>query len=83
MTRNDLGPVAVDRRDFLKLGDGILVFVSLSDPSLLRATLEQQRGYPTDFNAYLTGACSSGTTTSTWRGRAARSSSTTCTTGPW
>lgn len=54
MNRNDLGPTAVDRRDFLKLtGGGIAVFVTLKDRSILAETLEQQRGYPSDFNAYL------------------------------
>jgi len=54
MNRNDLGPVAVDRRDFLKLtGGGIAIFVTLKDRSVLAETLEQQRGYPSDFNAYL------------------------------
>ena len=54
MNRNDLGPMAVDRRDFLKFtGGGIAVFVALKDTSLITDALEQQRGYPTDFNAYL------------------------------
>ncbi len=54
MNRNDLGPMAVDRRDFLKFtGGGIAVFVTLKDRSILAETLEQQRGYPSDFNAYL------------------------------
>jgi isoquinoline 1-oxidoreductase len=45
----------VSRRDFLKrVGGGIVVFVAVGDPSLLSSALaEQQRGYPTDFNAYL------------------------------
>ena len=54
MNRNDLGPMAVDRRDFLKFtGGGIAVFWTLKDSSLLSEAMEQQRGYPTDFNAYL------------------------------
>ena len=54
MNRNDLGPMAVDRRDFLKFtGGGIAVFWSLKDVSLLSEAMEQQRGYPDDFNAYL------------------------------
>ncbi len=54
MNRNDLGPMAVDRRDFLKFtGGGITVAMALKDVSLLSGALEQQRGYPSDFNAYL------------------------------
>jgi len=54
MNRNDLGPMAVDRRDFFKFtGGGIAVFMALKDTSLVTETLEQQRGYPTDFNAYV------------------------------
>jgi CO/xanthine dehydrogenase Mo-binding subunit len=54
MNRNDLGPMAVDRRDFLRFtGGGIAVFVTLKDSSVLSEALEQQRGYPADFNAYL------------------------------
>ncbi|MCG6987449.1 MAG: molybdopterin-dependent oxidoreductase [Gemmatimonadetes bacterium] len=54
MNRNDLGPMAVDRRDFLKFtGGGIAVFVTLKDHDLFKEALEQQRGYPSDFNAYL------------------------------
>ncbi|MEJ2202755.1 MAG: molybdopterin-dependent oxidoreductase [Gemmatimonadota bacterium] len=54
MNRNDLGPMAVDRRDFFKFtGGGIAVLVTLKDVDLVAAGLEQQRGYPEDFNAYL------------------------------
>ena len=54
MNRNDLGPMAVDRRDFLKFtGGGIAVFVALKDSTLITEAMEQQRGYPEDFNAYL------------------------------
>jgi len=54
MNRNDLGPMAVDRRDFLKFtGGGIAVFVALKDSTLITDAMEQQRGYPSDFNAYL------------------------------
>jgi isoquinoline 1-oxidoreductase len=54
MKRNDLGPMAVDRRDFLKFtGGGIAVLVSLKGTEAVAASLEQQRGYPDDFNAYL------------------------------
>jgi len=54
MKRNDLGPMAVDRRDFLKFtGGGITVAVALKDSSLITGALAQQRGYPSDFNAYL------------------------------
>ncbi|HSG48871.1 MAG TPA: molybdopterin cofactor-binding domain-containing protein, partial [Longimicrobiales bacterium] len=52
--RNDLGPLAVDRRDFFKFtGAGIAVMVSLKGTAAVAAGLEQQRGYPDDFNAYL------------------------------
>ena len=54
MKRNDLGPMAVDRRDFLKFtGGGLAVFVTLKDTNFFTEALEQQRGYPSDFNAYL------------------------------
>jgi isoquinoline 1-oxidoreductase len=54
MKRNDLGPMAVDRRDFLKFtGGGIAIAVTLKDASLLTEAAEQQRSYPTDFNAYV------------------------------
>jgi isoquinoline 1-oxidoreductase len=54
MKRNDLGPLAVDRRDFLKFtGGGIAVLVSWKGAEAVAAGLEQQRGYPEDFNAYL------------------------------
>ncbi len=54
MNRNDLGPMAVDRRDFLKFtGGGIAVAVALKDVSVISEAVEQQRGYPTDFNAYV------------------------------
>jgi nicotinate dehydrogenase subunit B len=54
MNRNDLGPMAVNRRDFLRFtGGGITVAMALSDCTLLSGALEQQRGYPSDFNAYL------------------------------
>ena len=54
MKRNDLGPMAVDRRDFLKLGGGgIAVLLSLRGTELVAAGLEVQQGYPDDFNAYL------------------------------
>ncbi len=54
MNRNDLGPMAVDRRDFFKFtGGGIAVLMALKDTSLITESLEQQRGYPTDFNAYV------------------------------
>jgi isoquinoline 1-oxidoreductase len=46
--------MAVDRRDFLRFtGGGIAVAVTLKDVSLLSEAMEQQRGYPSDFNAYL------------------------------
>ncbi|MDT8342023.1 MAG: molybdopterin cofactor-binding domain-containing protein [Longimicrobiales bacterium] len=52
--RTDLGPFAVDRRDFFKFtGGGIAVLVSLRGAEAVAAGLEQQRGYPDDFNAYL------------------------------
>jgi nicotinate dehydrogenase subunit B len=54
MRRNDLGPMAVDRRDFLKFtGGGIAVAVTLKDVSLISEAMAQQREYPTDFNAYV------------------------------
>ena len=54
MNRNDLGPMAVDRRDFLKFtGGGIAVAVTLKDTSIISEAMAQQRGYPTDFNAYV------------------------------
>ena len=54
MNRNDLGPMAVDRRDFLKFtGGGIVVAVTLKDASLISEAMAQQRAYPTDFNAYV------------------------------
>jgi nicotinate dehydrogenase subunit B len=54
MKRNDLGPMAVDRRDFLKLGGGgIAVLLSLKGTEMVAAGLELQQGYPDDFNAYL------------------------------
>ncbi|MGW8268157.1 MAG: molybdopterin cofactor-binding domain-containing protein, partial [Longimicrobiales bacterium] len=54
MRRNDLGPMAVDRRDFLKFtGGGIAVAVTLKDVSLISEAMAQQREYPTDFNAYI------------------------------
>ncbi|MCJ7629695.1 MAG: molybdopterin-dependent oxidoreductase [Longimicrobiales bacterium] len=54
MKRNDLGPMAVDRRDFLKFtGGGIAVAVALKDVSFISEAMAQQRGYPTDFNAYV------------------------------
>lgn len=54
MKRQDLGPLAVDRRDFLKFtGGGIAVLVSLKGTEAVAAGLEMQRGYPEDFNAYL------------------------------
>ncbi len=54
MKRNDLGPMAVDRRDFFKFtGGGIAVFMALKDRDLFADTLDQQRGYPTDLNAYV------------------------------
>jgi nicotinate dehydrogenase subunit B len=48
----------MDRREFLHVvGGGIIVFIAASDLALLEelaaAELPQQRGYPTDFNAYL------------------------------
>ena len=43
MKRNDLGPMAVDRRDFLKFtGGGIAVLVSLKGTEAVAASLEQQ-----------------------------------------
>jgi isoquinoline 1-oxidoreductase len=54
MNRNDLGPMAVDRRDFFKFtGGGIAILMALKDHELFAETLDQQRGYPTDFNAYV------------------------------
>ncbi len=54
MNRNDLGPMAVDRRDFFKFaGGGIAVLMALNDSSLLAEGLQRQRGYPTDLNAYV------------------------------
>lgn len=54
MKRNDLGPMAVDRRDFLKFtGGGIAVAVALKDVSVISEAMAQQRAYPTDFNAYV------------------------------
>ncbi|HZD04970.1 MAG TPA: molybdopterin cofactor-binding domain-containing protein, partial [Longimicrobiales bacterium] len=44
--------LTMDRRGFLKVGGGIVVFVALGDvPKLLPE--QQRRGYPSDFNAYL------------------------------
>lgn len=54
MKRNDLGPMAVDRRDFLKFtGGGIAVAIMLKDASPISEAMAQQRGYPADFNAYV------------------------------
>jgi isoquinoline 1-oxidoreductase len=51
-----LGPT-VDRRDFLQaIGGGIVVLIAAGDLSALDALAgsgPQERGYPTDFNAYL------------------------------
>jgi nicotinate dehydrogenase subunit B len=42
------------RREFLKLsGGGIVIFLSLKDTVLAQERRGGQRGYPTDFNAYL------------------------------
>ncbi|MGD2123510.1 MAG: molybdopterin-dependent oxidoreductase [Gemmatimonadota bacterium] len=54
MKRNDLGPMAVDRRDFLKFtGGGIAVAIFLKDVVPVSEALAQQRGYPSDPNAYV------------------------------
>jgi len=43
----------IDRREFLKItGGGIIIFFTIGDTSTLLAQ-RRQRGYPTDFNAYL------------------------------
>lgn len=48
--KDETGSSSLDRRDFLKItGGGIIVFFAIGDVS----TLEAQREYPTDFNAYL------------------------------
>ncbi len=54
MNRNDLGPMAVDRRDFFKFtGGGIAVLIAFKDKDLFAEALDQRRAYPTDLNAYV------------------------------
>ena len=51
---NDLAPVNMDRREFLKLlGGGIFVLFTVGDSLTLAQTRRRGRGYPEDFNAYL------------------------------
>jgi len=46
--------MAVDRRDFLKFtGGGIAVAIMLKDASPISEAMAQQRGYPSDPNAYV------------------------------
>ncbi len=50
---NNLSPVTLDRREFLKLmGGGILILFTIGD-SLALQQARGRRGYPEDFNAYL------------------------------
>ena len=42
----------IDRREFLKITGGIIIFFTIGDTSTLQAQ-RRQREYPTDFNAYL------------------------------
>ncbi len=51
--KNNLSPVTLDRRDFLKLmGGGIVILFTVGD-SLALQQERRRRGYPEDFNAYL------------------------------
>jgi isoquinoline 1-oxidoreductase len=51
---DELEPISMDRRDFLKLlGGGIFVFFTVGDSRTDAQTRRRRRGYPEDFNAYL------------------------------
>jgi CO/xanthine dehydrogenase Mo-binding subunit len=54
MNRNDLGPMAVDRRDFFKyMAGGVAVLVAFNGTAPVADWFQRQRGYPADFNAYV------------------------------